>query len=66
MGNTFGNQAENAFFAKSGGGETFTRDREAESRMWKEFNSHFTTKNRERGNKMNHHDFIDIKNLTKD
>lgn len=66
MGNTFGNQVENSFFANSGGREAFHRDKEAESRMWKEFNQHFAAKNRERGNKMNHHDFIDIKNLSKE
>jgi hypothetical protein len=35
----------------------------SESKMWKEFHSHFSKKNRDRGVKVNHHDFLDLPNL---
>jgi len=36
----------------------------SESKMWKEFNQHFSKKNRDRGVKVNHHDFLDLPNLS--
>lgn len=28
--------------------------------MWKDFNQHFSSKNRDRGQRVNHHDFLDL------
>ena len=36
----------------------------SESKMWKDFNSHFAKKNRDRGVKVNHHDFLELPNLS--
>ncbi len=45
----------------SGTGEVGVEDsRVSESRLWKEFHSHFSKKNRDRGVKVNHHDFLDL------
>lgn len=39
-------------------------DRQTESKLWKEFNHHFSQKDRPRGEKVNHHDFLDLPNIT--
>ena len=42
--------------------------KEAEKALWKEFNSHFSQRNRDRSQRVNHHDFIDLShvNVVKD
>ena len=34
-------------------------DKAGQEAMWKEFNNHFKNPNRHRGQKVNHHDFLD-------
>ncbi len=40
-----------------------TEDSRSESKLWKEFHSHFNKKNRDRGVKVNHHDFLELPNV---
>jgi hypothetical protein len=66
---TFGQGTESGIVMKDTAGLKLIdniHDRETESRLWREFNSHFSSKNRERGQKVNHHDFIDINTLSKE
>jgi len=48
--------------------EVIKAKKEAEKAMWKEFHHHFTQKHRDRSQRTNHHDFIDLShvNVVKD